>query len=215
MQFRVWVEEEFSNWVPDSVGSVDVSEESGSEGSSPEVEVEPVRILIDGDTNGLGSRKNTEKVGDVPVSKSAGPPHFSGGTQGISHEEGIGINDSYFFKSREDGGPKKRRSTVRPRIKNKGFIENKSPILDNRPRKRMRDEGVFSFDLNKQTEVSQQSQHPEYSNYELQIQRELQSPQDPQEGAGVVESSLRGEENDAVLIGKGYSGNWETGGGGS
>ncbi|KAF5769709.1 putative RNA recognition motif domain, nucleotide-binding alpha-beta plait domain superfamily [Helianthus annuus] len=166
MQFRVWVEEEFSNWVPDYVSSVDVSEESGSDGSSPEVEAEPVRIFTDGDTTGLGSRKNTERVGDVHVSKSACPPQFSGGSQRFSHEEGIGINDIYFFKSPVDGGPKKRRSRVRPRIKNKGVIDNKSPVSDIRPRKRMRDEGVFSFDLNKQTEDSQHSQHSEFCNFD-------------------------------------------------
>ncbi|MFS7992695.1 hypothetical protein Hanom_Chr12g01085341 [Helianthus anomalus] len=75
------------------------------------------------------------------------------------HFQGKSVNpkefDIYFFKSAEgNSGPNKRTSRIRPRRTKSAPNVLASPISLERPKRRLREDGVFSFDLNVRAEVN-------------------------------------------------------------
>ncbi|MFS7966609.1 hypothetical protein Hanom_Chr09g00775811 [Helianthus anomalus] len=110
---EVWVEEESSHWVPDSVGPVDVPEAiqpgirpgSESEEVPSEEEDGSAGNLKAGENHDFDFRDINKVVGEVSVSKAVGSPHSTGGAQDMVNEECSGNNDVYFFKSLEAGSP--------------------------------------------------------------------------------------------------------------
>ncbi|KAM0069344.1 hypothetical protein Hdeb2414_s0001g00000721 [Helianthus debilis subsp. tardiflorus] len=105
MQFRVWVEEGSSDWVPDSVGTVEFSEDSRP-GRHPGSVQEPFSVSEEddgstgefnvGETQEIVNQNINTSMGDVPVPKAADPPPFSGGVTDKLIKESSFDKDIFF-----------------------------------------------------------------------------------------------------------------------
>ncbi|KAJ0805635.1 hypothetical protein HanPI659440_Chr02g0080501 [Helianthus annuus] len=174
-QYRVWVEEEMSNWFPDSVGSIpslvdvtlspnkqdsgnaqivnslqgDVSENQES-GPVHEKSGEAIKVNHGESNSRLEPNINCmENVSADPQPINSEPSFYSCGTQVLNKQVNIPRGDILFFNSSAPHGrPKKSMLFRRPRSNTHRNGRMSSPISEERPRKRPRDDGVFKFDLN-------------------------------------------------------------------
>ncbi|KAM0058338.1 putative RNA recognition motif domain, nucleotide-binding alpha-beta plait domain superfamily [Helianthus debilis subsp. tardiflorus] len=176
--YRVWIEEEKSEWCPDSVGPVltpdgDVpspelpnsgNDQNTNSPQGPDLEIqkagenrERMEEAIDvthGDHNSY-LEPNTSCMDNVNLAAHAcnsfnsEPPFSLNGTQVINNNNNSFCKDILFFNSSEPSGrPKKNASFRKPRSKAHRHGRMNSPVSEERPKKRPRDSGVFNFDLN-------------------------------------------------------------------
>ncbi|KAJ0737888.1 hypothetical protein HanOQP8_Chr06g0220511 [Helianthus annuus] len=173
-QFRVWIEENIVDWTPDSVGKVDEMDEgecsSGKSGSGDDIHVvDPAMVRLESQkvaevhersnnfnaakkvvNNILEANENSFGIGgfDSP-SKVAGEQLLSpGGTQFPNAGNNSYHNDLFFFNSVDHLKRPKKRLSFKPRNKTQiksGLSRSNS---GERPKKRVRDNGEFNFDLN-------------------------------------------------------------------
>ncbi|KAF5787122.1 putative RNA recognition motif domain, nucleotide-binding alpha-beta plait domain superfamily [Helianthus annuus] len=133
MQFRVWVEEGSSDWVPDSVGPVEFSDVSRP-GRKPGSDPEPFNVSEEedgsvgefnlGETQEFDNQDITTSVGDVSIPKGADPPHFCDGAIDKSTKEGSNDKDIYYFNSRDSGRPTKEGLKLGPGVRELGLKKN-------------------------------------------------------------------------------------------
>ncbi|KAJ0715736.1 putative RNA recognition motif domain, nucleotide-binding alpha-beta plait domain superfamily [Helianthus annuus] len=172
-QFRVWVEEEAYDWVPDSVGRVIISEvdeklpenivsevdpqEAGDpvnlpEGLSNSAESERLEKVNAAENVGEGNKKGVGTWSTISSSKIVGEQNDNdSGVQGNKGGGNFSRKNVFFFKSADQlKRPNKRNLVLRPRSKTQSSQGRASPISSERPKKRARDNGEFNLDLNKE-----------------------------------------------------------------
>ncbi|KAJ0663060.1 hypothetical protein HanLR1_Chr13g0476951 [Helianthus annuus] len=169
-QFHVWIEEELSEWIPDSVGEMvsrgkeeEVRPDKGinddvvgMDKHSPEIR-QPTGINegteVLGEENILGNFNQTVNVvGDVSISQNVGVQENLRGAQDNDERVTSCNNSIYYFISADNSGrPKRKASRIRPKNRATTQTDCASPSSENRPKKRSREDGdsFFAFDLNK------------------------------------------------------------------
>ncbi|KAJ0739757.1 hypothetical protein HanOQP8_Chr06g0209261 [Helianthus annuus] len=173
--FRVWVVEEYSEWFPDSVGRVDspVSHQvniavnlqsDGDPASCPPEVLRPVgeaeKVGLEGvegsqraarDVHGEGENAIMKDLRNVPYSQGSQEPPFlshrdnlSSGSVHISRSQ-----DILFFKVGSSSRPSNKKIRLRSNLNKPNNRGARSPQSGERPKKRLRDNGDFLFDLNR------------------------------------------------------------------
>ncbi|MFS7992553.1 hypothetical protein Hanom_Chr12g01083641 [Helianthus anomalus] len=137
-------------------------------------------------------------MGNVSLSKEAGPPFFCGRAPGSLNKDCCN-KDIYFFNSRGEGRPNKRSNELRPRRVRSSNKDKSSPSPDNRPKKRRRDDREFIFDLNLQAEEIQ-FVHPQGISQDEELDpRDNQRFQEHQVSADLGEMANRNGESEENL----------------
>ncbi|KAJ0865336.1 putative RNA recognition motif domain, nucleotide-binding alpha-beta plait domain superfamily [Helianthus annuus] len=173
-QFRVWIEEEITDWAPEGMGEVRPAEEivkptaefrseirspvrenEKSEGREDDKSQEREDFGLRVDDNGLGvGNMGVDCV--LPNFPNSQEVHvmncnYNGNTN-VSGPILVNNENAFYFKSVDKKKPNKKSVRLRPRNTKPGLKGNTSPISGERPRKRNRETGEFHFDLNVQVE---------------------------------------------------------------
>ncbi|MFS7962079.1 hypothetical protein Hanom_Chr08g00722431 [Helianthus anomalus] len=132
-------------------------------------------VNVLGNVNILGNcNQSCNLEGGVSNSKEEGAQGtFSGAQDNAVKSTGKSKGIYYFISSDNTGRPKRKSSRVKPKGKDSSQINTSSPISENRPKKRSREEGNnrFSFDLNNNAydEQGEKSHSISQSNREISL----------------------------------------------